>query len=418
MGHSFQSNRSEAGMRTPWEQPRNMRRVPDLERDERATAGVGSAARSLSSPANLLWLQQRAGNRAVSSVAHVIVQRCGDAGPERCACEQETADPPQQVAVQRQPTGDACTTALIGEDDWKVKGTKTARGYDTGDYYKDVAREILHTGEASGVEFDRALFVVAQARAEQGMGDPKHSRFRVLNITVSDADSKGAKPMPGHPEIFETLSGRKFQNLRTKENDPVCTRLGLPLEPDGQCTVTSRFYVYDSIGEQTRHYLDEMTKGRPGVMDILTKKKGTPGEKAGIKDFGTALKGYGSDPNYAAKLCANYNDVVRDMTTILNKAIQTKNDCLPEARKKLADAWDEFNKAHKQHADAHAAKDPERIKRAQEDIRRVEKLVKQREDEVRWIEDAIKKLEARRAGLTKEANCPPAKKATTPPPTP
>ncbi len=379
-------------MRRPLEKPDNARRarssIPALERDERATS-----ARSLSSPANVLWLQQRAGNRAVSSVAHTS----------------------RALVVQRQPA--ACTTELIGEEDWKVKGTKTASGYDTGDYYKDVARKILETGEKSGVEFDRALFVVAQARAEQGMGDPTRSRFRVLNITVSDADSKGAKPMPGHPEIFETTSGRKFQKLATKENDPVCANLGVPLEqPGGQCTVTSRFYVYDSIGDQTEHYLDEMTKGRPGVMDILTKKKGTPGESAGIKDFGTALKGYGSDPNYAAKLCANYNDVVRDMTTILDKAIQTKNDCLPEARKKLSDAWDEFNKAHKQHVEAHAAKDPERIKLAQEEIRRVEKLVKQRDDEVKWLEEAIRKLGARRTGLT-TAKCPPVKKTAAPPPT-
>jgi DNA repair exonuclease SbcCD ATPase subunit len=153
-------------------------------------------------------------------------------------------------------------------------------------------------------------------------------------------------------------------------------------------------------------------------MEILTKKKGTLGETAGIKDFGTMLKHYGSNPNYAPELCANYNEVVGDMTTILNKAIQTKYDCLAEVRKKLSDAWDEFNKAHGQHADAHAAKDPERIKRAQEDIRRVEKLVKQREDEVRWIEEAIEKLEARRTGLTKEADCPPLKKAAAPPPTP
>jgi hypothetical protein len=386
----------------------------------------------MSSPAGVLWLQQSAGNRAVSSLANagrLTVQRCGDVAPGQCPCEQdqETEQPGQsaeplalgRLAVQRQPAGDVCTTALIGEDDWKVKGTKTARGYNTGDYYKDVAREILTTGEAGGVEFDRALFIVAQARAEQGMGDPAPSRFRVLNITVPDADSKGAKPMPGHPEIFETPSGRKFQELSTPENDPVCTKLRKPLDkPGGQCTVTSRFYVYDSIGDQTRHYLDEMTKGRPGVMDILMKKKGTPGETAGIKDFGTALKGYGSDPNYAAKLCAVYNDVVRDMTTILDKALQTKNDCLTEARKKLTEAWDEFNKAHKEHAGAHAAKDPERIKRAQEEIRRVEKLVKQREDEVRWIEDAIKKLQTRRVGLVPEANCPPVKKAAAPPPVP
>jgi hypothetical protein len=324
-----------------------------------------------------------AGNRAVSSVL-------------------------SQVVVQRQPAGDVCTTKLIGDDDWKVKG----------DYYKDVAREILETGETQQVEFERGLFIVAQARAEQGIGDPKKNRYRVLNLTVSDAESKGAKRVSTNPEIFETTSGRKFQRLRTKEHDPACTKAGVTPDADGWCTVTSRFYVYDSIGDQTRHYLDEMTKGRPGVMDILQKKKGR--ETAGIKDFGTALGKYGSDPNYAPKLCANYNTVVQDMTAILEQAIKTKNECLTEAWKKLNDAWAGFNKAHKEHADAHAAtlRDPDRITRAQEGIRRAEQLVKQREDEVKWLEEAIKKLQARRTGLVKEAACPPMQKAVAPPPTP
>lgn len=80
--------------------------------------------------------------------------------------------------------------------------------------------------------------------------------------------------------------------------------------------------VYDSIGERTRHYLEAMTAGRPGVMDVL-KRKGTSGETAGINDFGSALKGDGTDLNYTAKLCTTHNAVVRDMGTILDNAVRT-----------------------------------------------------------------------------------------------
>lgn len=371
-------------MRELRERPDSARRAHPAAPASRGAAMAGAvlAVRALSSPANVLWLQRQAGNGAVSSVL-------------------------SQPVVQRQPAGDACTTKLIGDDDWKVRG---------GDYYKDVSREILETAETEGVEFERGLFVVAQARAEQGMGDAKKNRFRVLNLTVSDAKSTDKK-VSTNPDIFETASGHKYQRLSTKEFDPACANLKLPTDSTGQCTVTSSFYVYDSIGDQTRHYLEEMAKRKPGVIDLLTKKK-APGT-AGIKDFSTELGKYGTNPNYAADLCANYNAVIGDMVAILDKAIQTKTDCLTEAWKKHKEAWDEFDKAHKEHAAAHSAspRDPDRIARAQEGIRRAEELVKKRVDELKWLEEAIKKLQARRAGLAKEAVCPP-RKAVAPPPAP
>jgi hypothetical protein len=419
------------------EQSDNARRsqAPAVAPDRWAT-GLDRSLRGQPRSMQVVWLQRQAGNRAVSSWLRgkpAVVQRCCDTGGGSCACKQDEADavaqrqvsaPPvaqSQAVVQRQAK-EECTTKLIGEDDWVLKGrAKTGSGYDTGSYYKDVAREILETGETKGIEFDRGLFIVAQARAEQGMGDPKRTRFRVLNLTVPDAETKGATRVskPGEqPEIFETKSsGRKFSRLRTTEFDPVCSKLGKPTTPDGQgnmtCSVTSAFYVYDSIGDQTKHYLDEMTKGRPGVMEILKKTKGTKGETADINDFGTALKGYGSNPNYAADLCHNYNAVATDVGIILDQAIQTKEACLKEAHTKRGNAWTEFDKAHKEHAAAHAAKDQNRIARAVEEIRRVEQVLAQLEKELKWLDEAIVQLKARRAAL-KTATCPSRKKPAAP----
>lgn len=409
-------------------------RVPTMAPDGPAT-GLVPSTRPPPRAVNLVWLQRHAGNRAVSSWLRAnpaVVQRCCDTAGKSCACRQDEADadvqrqvaaPPvieRQVVVQRQAK-EECTTKLIGEDDWTLKGrAKTGSGYDTGNYYKDVAKGILETGEGQGIEFDRGLFIVAQARAEQGMGDPKGNRYRVLNITVSDAETKGAKVVskPGeNPVVLETKSGRKFSRLKTTEFEPVCGKLGKPSAPDDTgklaCSVTSAFYVYDSIGDQTQHYLDEMTKGRPGVMDILKKTKGTKGETADINDFGTALKGYGSDPDYAAKLCGNYNNVIGDMGIILDQAIQTKDACLREVHKKRGDAWIEFDKAHKEHAAAHAAKDQVRITRAVEEIRRIEQVLAQLEKELKWLDEALVKLKARRAALKTE-QCPPRTKPATP----
>ncbi|MGH2721095.1 MAG: hypothetical protein ACRDJO_05775, partial [Actinomycetota bacterium] len=122
------------------------------------------------------------------------------------------------IVVQRQEIGTKPCNQLIADDDWKVKGVKLKSGYDTGMYYRDVARAIIDTSGARGVDFDRALFIVAQARGEQGMTDPGPARFRVLNIQVTDAERKGSKADPANPNIFVTPEGRKFTRLCSPED--------------------------------------------------------------------------------------------------------------------------------------------------------------------------------------------------------
>jgi hypothetical protein len=391
------------------------------------------------SPAAVLRLQRLVGNAAVAGMVHparhraapIAVQRSGCGDTCRCGgrCgpqgEEETdaAVPSVQtqpaMVVQRQEFGTKPCTDLIAEDDWKIKGAKDKEGYDTGNWYKDVARVIIDASGARGIDFDRALFVVANARGEQGPQDPGPRRYRILNIQVTDEQRKGAKPDPANPKILVTPEGRKFTWLCSPEDGEVClTRpkvvhgcedfaKGFKMTPS-QCLLKSPFFVYDNLEESINHYLDHVTEKRQDAADILMKKG--KGEKAGIEEFGRALK-HGTDLQYVPKLCDNYNTVIADMKQIFDQAIQTKTKCLDDGWKKISEGWENLNKAKARHrqlaaeADRRRAENPPRaaqpvgLATAALEVRQWERKLAELEAQMKQLEKNIEELKKRKAGL-------------------
>jgi hypothetical protein len=391
-----------------------------------------SRAGLLLAPSAGLWLQASAGNRATARLlapAQTAVQRCGEVPADQCPChdEPDAGSPQPQVMLQRAPTAEDCTK-LIADDDWKVKGTKRPDGYDTSNYYRDVARVIVERAEQRGVDFERALYIVAQAHGEQGPTDPARHRFRILNIQVRDEDRRGAvlASRAGEaPVIWMTPGGRKFTYLSSREFEPACSTVGAPSKPDGSCMLTSPFYVYDNLADSVDHYLDEMTAGKLGAQgagDILKNRpvdSATPTRGTGLLAFGAALKkaGYATDPRYVAKMCVSYNTVIRDMKTILGNALQTKYACMTEAQIKLKHAWDDLNAAKAELAQANQVgpvKPVVRIVNARMKVARLERDVAERERELTAVEDNIEKLKQRQAALV-EIACPTAGTAAAPP---
>lgn len=147
---------------------------------------------SYSGAATVLSLQRLAGNASVTGLLQgrvrgpvpaalrLPVQRaCCSTCAQGGVCEEvtdrqgplpaEDTDIPVQrrVVVQRQQAGSDDCKQLISKKNWTLKGPKNNGGYDTGNYYKDVAAKIIRAAESRGVAFDRALYMAAQARAER-----------------------------------------------------------------------------------------------------------------------------------------------------------------------------------------------------------------------------------------------------------
>jgi hypothetical protein len=323
------------------------------------------------------------------------------------------------IVVQRQELGTKPCNDLIAEDDWKVKGVKGKGGYDTGRWYGDVARVIIDASGARGIDFDRALFVVANARGEQGPTDPGRQRYRILNIQITDDERKGAKPDPANPKIMVTPEGRKFTWLCSPEDGTVCDtrpkvapgcedRVKDFQMTDTMCLVKSPFFVYDNLEQSINHYLDHVTDKKQDAANILMKKG--KGEKAGIEEFSRALQ-HGTDLKYTEKLCANYNTVVADMQQILDQAILTKTKCLDDGWKKISEGWENLNKAKARHrqlaaeADRRRAENPPRaaqpvgLATAALEVRQWERKLAELEAQMKQLEKNIEELKKRKAGL-------------------
>jgi hypothetical protein len=368
-------------------------------------------------PAHIIGLQRVAGNAAVTRMM---------ARPTR-----HLATPPQ-IAIQRQEAGSEDCRKLIADKDATVKGLKNAAGYDTGNYYKDVAVRIIEAAERRGVAFDRALYLAAQARAEQSETDPRNTSYRRFNIQVTrrvveETQGRFARTPPS--VIHTTKDGRRYKWLQTVEQGEACTRIGSPVEADGFCHPAAPFYFYDSMEEATHHYLDEMEKGpfgSKGAKDILW-SEGPVGGKGGIVEFGNALKrgGYGTDLNYVPKLCDSYNTVVNRMKVILQQAIETKKECKRsnEARiheiegddgqgGRLAEARRTLQEIRRKQDDDRSYKRvcvgmTEEEARAIKEVRRWEGELADRKSELQRVEVMIRTLEDRLRGLPpKEIPCP------------
>ena len=386
----------------------------------------------------------------------VAVQRCGGEQHAGCPCMDE--DPPvqRQIAgpsarVQRMPAGAPTATGsggvtlqrsamdsesckkIISDDDWVVKGAKNGAGYDTSNYYKDVAAKIITAAEQRGVAFDRALYMAAQARAEQGEGDPKATSYRRFNIQVTKAmveATQGRFTATPSNVIHTTSEGRKYKWLRTVEQGSACTAIKSPVEADGFCHPAAPFYFYDSMEEATDHYLSALKDGpfgAKGAKDILW-NTGPAGAKGGIVEFGNALKkgGYGSDLNYVPKLCDSYNTVVTQMKVILKKAVETKQGCKQSAEDAIKEIEGDDGKGGKL-AEAKKVLEAARKKRddgtpdsrrgcgltveedeAQKAVRRLEGELAERKRDLQQITDWIKTLEDRLKSLPEKAiQCPP-----------
>jgi hypothetical protein len=275
--------------------------------------------------------------------------------------------------------------------------------------------------------------MAAQARGEQGETDPKNTKYRRFNIQVTQKvveETQGRFTKTPPSVVHTTKDGKKYKWLQTVEQGEACKTINSPIEADGFCHPAAPFYFYDSMEEATYHYLDEMEKkgsfGSKGAKDILWDKT-EAGKKAGIVEFGNALKkgGYGTDLNYVPKLCESYNVVVKKVKVALGKAIDTKKECkksneeeikklegddgaggtLGEAKKELEEirAKQDSDKSSKR-----ACSVSEEEMQAVRKVRQLEGELADRKAELKKVEEMIKTLEERLKGLPQsDVKCPP-----------
>jgi hypothetical protein len=340
---------------------------------------------------------------------------------------------PGQVVVQRQEAGCEACRKLMTDDDWTVKEAAGKAGYDTSSYYRDTAAKIIEAAEKRGVAFDRALYLAAQARAEQSETDPKSTGFRRFNIQVSTQvvkETQGSFTVTPPAVVHTTKDGRKYRWLETVEQGAACTAIKSPVKEDGFCHPAAPFYFYESMEEATFHYLDAMEKGpfgAKGAKAILW-NEGDAGKKGGILEFGAALKrgGYGTDLNYVPKLCDSYNTVVKRVRVALQKALDTKRACKTSNEEKIKEIGGDdgnggkFGEARKALEEIRRKRDQDTSPRrvdvgmtveeaaALKEVRRWEGELADRKAELQKVEEMIKTLEDRLKGLPEAPiTCPP-----------
>src|SRR5262245_28675083 len=202
--------------------------VPGLLPNDPRLAGRGNGPVRI---ALMQRMQHTHGNRALQR----LMQGQPVVAVQRAAPVQRQVAVQRQVVVQRQEAGSDDCKKLITDKDWTVKGPRNAAGYDTGNYYKDVAAKIIAAAEQRGVAFDRALYLAAQARAEQGETDPKGTSYRKFNIQVTRKvveETQGRYTSTPPDVIHTTKDGRKYKWLRTVEQGDACAKIHSPVEAD------------------------------------------------------------------------------------------------------------------------------------------------------------------------------------------
>lgn len=254
-------------------------------------------------------------------------------------------------------------------------------------WYENVALVIIELAEREGISLEQAMFIIAQAQAEQGVGDPAKRQYRIFNIMPTFAEEKELKLNPQ-------------EGITTK-------RIKAPEEINGKIVIReSPFYVYDSLERSVGHYFDRLGERYQGALAVLKNSKGK------IHEFATALQrqGYATSSTYVPHVIKQYRIVLREMKTFLRGKIDEEGQNLARAGGALTQEWGivkglwkQLNekKAERQQStdDAHMREIEDRIRQLEAELKEHETVLKDIETFIKDRKEQVKKLEKLRDGL-------------------
>lgn len=183
-------------------------------------------------------------------------------------------------------------------------------------YYEQVAMLIIEVAQSKGISIEQAMFLVAQAQGEQGVGDPLKNKNRVFNAQATWAEEKDFKLNPR-------------EGIKTE-------RLPSPEFVDGQWkSLVSPFFVYDTMEGSFSHFFDRLEQNHHKALEVLQNSKST------IAEYAAALNAtkYGTDPKYVEKLLAQHKIVVRELNQFVDEKVELETRNIDRAGGALTDEW-------------------------------------------------------------------------------